>query len=451
MASRPDSSGWHDGLLPGSSRSLELSLRYVRGELSTLHRLRFELELERDARLRQEVDELLRVMRLLETDRDATGESPRKDSRGPELLEQIPEAAWTPAPRRPPSRRSRQPLVGIVVLLLAIGGLLGARALDLLPDFTRPLRDPGLASSPVDPRVALDLAHAWLLEAQGEDGSWSSGSPGEATSGPDSRVGVTGLALLSLAHSGHPAAPAAIERGLGFLLAHQHPESGLLGPSGPGAIYHHSVATLALLEHSRQSGDAALRQSVRLALAHLRERQGRLGEWGSLPRAGRLPDATASLWALRVLTEARADWRGLDHVVSRADRFVEAVDPARHRLDPRGATSRSPLPVTRLLTRSVDLSDPDLREAADRIGERVLASSSLSLHEMYFLTVALSRLERIEGARRQLEHLRQNLVERQVDRGQERGSWESTGFPGSGGRVMATALASLSLSPSPGS
>ena len=69
----------------------------------------------------------------------------------------------------------------------------------------------------------------------------------------------------------------------------------------------------------------------------------------------------------------------------------------------------------------------------------------MDYYRRYFLTSALKKMDE-ESARRGLVALRHDLLSRQDKHGADAGSWKSDDRWGSaGGRIYATALASLSL------
>jgi hypothetical protein len=90
---------------------------------------------------------------------------------------------------------------------------------------------------------------------------------------------------------------------------------------------------------------------------------------------------------------------------------------------------------------------PNRRQAIKEQMQRLAAApgADMDFYRRYFLTAALKQMAE-ESSRRNLATVRQTLIARQVQGGAQAGSWNADDRWGTtGGRIYATAMASLSL------
>jgi hypothetical protein len=129
-------------------------------------------------------------------------------------------------------------------------------------------------------------------------------------------VGVTGLALLAFLGDGNTftrgAHSRAVERGVGFLLDVQDPETGRFGLAKGNYMYGHAIATLALCEAygmaltdppASRVDLSPLAAGVRNAVVFLLQTQAPRGGWGYSAR-DRKSDTSVTAWPLAALASA---------------------------------------------------------------------------------------------------------------------------------------------------
>jgi squalene-hopene/tetraprenyl-beta-curcumene cyclase len=129
----------------------------------------------------------------------------------------------------------------------------------------------GFAAAPAGTATADDLAEMrekalqFLLTTQAENGSWTR---------PDA-VGISGLVVSALLHSGRTVDDPAVAKGLAFLTATQQPSGGIHAPSSRHQNYETCIALLAL---SQANTDGRYNAPIEKAEAFLRGLQWDAGE-----------------------------------------------------------------------------------------------------------------------------------------------------------------------------
>lgn len=298
-------------------------------------------------------------------------------------------------------------------------------------------------------------AVAWLCRTQEPDGSWSTTRWGGSR---NYEVALTGLSLLSLLEAEGPAASertAAADRAVHYLCGRQN-ERGEFGAAFDGAPYNQGMATLALLRAYRAHPDATLRHALDGALGTIAARQLRDGGWGYIGEQTPTANLSITLWQVEALRLAAAlGWDSARVPAARGLRWIAAVAADdgsfgyRQSGDfPEGARTLTAMGAMSLL----DVAEGNLVPAARRAAiqarvQRLSAANQpdLDYYGRYFLSAALKRMAG-DDARRQLDTMQHALAAMQVSQGAERGSWNADDrWSTAGGRVYATALASLSL------
>ncbi len=298
------------------------------------------------------------------------------------------------------------------------------------------------------PEKAQDAAADWFCRAQEDNGSWDA-----AKWGGDRRYDVALTALTTLALLEAPSAPernAAVRKAVAYLLKRQD-ATGLFGPSFDGAPYNHGMATLALLRVLRATGDVRLQEPLDRAVARITARQTREGGWGYWGEVESEPNLSVTWWQTEALKMAETlGWQKVSGPLRRATRWVASLADEtgafgyRRAADtPPSANSLTPMGATMILAGLPPIS-------AERIKALLLEMAAKTpieedYYRTYFLMRALRNMPDEEAGQARLA-LRRELVERQVATAPVRGSWEPDRRWGAvGGRVYATALASLSL------
>ena len=247
------------------------------------------------------------------------------------------------------------------------------------------------------PDDATSVARAldWFCQMQEADGSWSATRwGGEARFQP----ALTALPLLALLSEDQPTPgqTAAMTRAAQSLRQGQA-ENGSFGPAFFGASYNQSLATLALLRAYERQPEASAKPALDAALRVLLANQNAGGGWGYL--GSPQPHPAITLWSVEALQLAVAlGWDDLREPLRDGRRWLAAQTS----LDP---------------------------------------STSADYFRAYFLARALRRGSDTASQQR-LAALRDELRRQQVGDG----SWSPDDQWGrAGGRLYATALASLSL------
>lgn len=305
-------------------------------------------------------------------------------------------------------------------------------------------------AAPVNPgRQAAE----WLVRTQEADGSWST-----ALWGGDKHfeVALTGLSLMTLVGERTPLVKPAIDKAIAYLLRSQR-ENGQFGEVFPGAPYNQGIATLALAKAYEAGKDESLRPALSRAIGAICASQYADGGWGYGKEARPASNLSITLWQLEALRLASTQgWPQVRPHVERGFRWMAGVASDdgsfgyRARGDTPGGASQT---LTAMGAMSfldpahIGLVAPSRRQAIKAQMQRLAASpgSDLDYYRGYFLAAALGKMDE-ESAHRGLTSLRRALVSQQVKRGAEAGSWKADDRWGSaGGRIYATALASLSL------
>lgn len=315
--------------------------------------------------------------------------------------------------------------------------------------------------------TAVKAALQWLADNQERDGRWNvtrygggrelyeAGRDREGA-GARADAGVTGLALLAFAASGHThqdgSQRAAVRRGLDYLLSVQA-ENGSLG--GEARMYEfmycHGMATLALSELAGMTGDERLRRPVARAIAYtLAAQDPSGGGWRYRPReAG---DTSQLGWQVMALKSADlagiavpdTTWRG-------ARRFLDSVSGGSYHglaaYRPGEEFSRSMTAEALACRQFLGLprDSSTAKEAGDSLLGELPGDGQPNLYYWYYGSIAMYQLQG-DYWKRWSEALQRTLLATQRTSGPLAGSWDpNSRWDGYGGRVYSTALATLCL------
>jgi hypothetical protein len=211
------------------------------------------------------------------------------------------------SPMRRPHRHVPSPRIALA--LAAFLGLAGTAAVRA----QAPRADaPGRPAAPVvDAAIHRALEH--LKTSQRPDGAWESGRFGPATS-------VTSLSVMAFLAAGHvPGEPGpyreSIERGIRYVLDHQHPNGVIASRVSNGPMYCHGISTLMLAEvvgmlddgELAEQARAALGRAVRVIVAAQDRKKGKAhaGGWRYQPSSDD-SDLSVTGWQLMALRAARS-------------------------------------------------------------------------------------------------------------------------------------------------
>ncbi len=307
-----------------------------------------------------------------------------------------------------------------------------------------------LQTRPADP---AQQAAAWLCQTQEADGSWSS-----AKWGGDKHfeVALTGLSLMTLLDGTATGSKPASDKAIAYLIRRQQPD-GRFGDLFSGAPYNQGIATLALAKAYETGKSETVRAALDRAVSAILACQYADGGWGYRNEARPASNLSITLWQIEALRLASVQgWPQVKPQVERGLRWMVGVaaDDGSFGYQKSGDT---PGGASQTLTAmgAMSLLDPvhaglvsPVRRLAIKAQMQRLAATpgpNMDYYRRYFLAAALRKMDEAP-AHKGLAALRHDLMAQQVTKGSEAGSWKADDRWGSsGGRIYATAMASLSL------
>lgn len=300
----------------------------------------------------------------------------------------------------------------------------------------------------------VGAATEWLCATQEPDGSWSTARWGGHS---QFEVALTGLSLMALLEVETPSerVRAAISRAMGYLVSRQE-VTGRIGPDFDGAPYNQGIATLALVRAFQLRETESLHGVLDRALRWIEERQHGDGGWGYENTADKASNLSISLWQLEALRLAGgAGWTSAETSVERGLKWMTRMVSDngafgyRKKDDfPEGSQTLTAMGAMSLIDGAHKaLLSPEHSRAVQMQVRKMAAAEGpdMDYYRRYFLAAALRKMGE-ETTAGSLMSIRKGLMARQVEAGSERGSWPADDrWSAAGGRVYATALASLSL------
>jgi len=323
----------------------------------------------------------------------------------------------------------------------------------------------------VESEAAVDNALAWLAAHQNYDGSWNfnakagrcKGKCRHSGSGVQARNGATALGLLPFLGAGNTARSGKYKKtvasGLNFLMKQQRKDGGFTEPQGN--MYSHGLAALALCEaaalevrdkegYSSQdrSGKQKLRKAAQKAIDFIVYSQHSGGGWRYQPRqAG---DTSVVGWQAMALQSGRlAKLTVRQKTMDGITRFLNSVGSGQYGhaygyMSPGARPGTSAIGLLCRMYLGWDRTHPGISNGAEYLHR--MGPSSNNVYYDYYATQVMHHYqgpmwERWNGM------LRDHLVDTQVKRGHEAGSWYFAGDHGSsvGGRLYVTAMATMTL------
>ncbi|MGP0062271.1 MAG: prenyltransferase/squalene oxidase repeat-containing protein [Isosphaeraceae bacterium] len=351
----------------------------------------------------------------------------------------------TSFPRRP-SRNlprlkvARLPTAAIAALIIAV-------------TLTHPPRaGAGEPASPSD--TAIHRALDYLRSTQRPDGAWESGGFGPATS-------VTSLAVMAFLAAGHvPGEPGpyreSIERGIRYVLDHQHPNGVIASNSSNGPMYCHGISTLMLAEVIGMTDDpeiaaqarGALTRAVKLILSAQNRPKGKTqaGGWRYQPTSDD-SDISVTGWQLMALRAAKS--AGCEVPSENIDRAIDylkrcAVKQGGGFAYQPGGSPNNPRTGTGIL--ALEICGEHLTKEAIAGAEYLLKhppqwSSTSFFYEVYYGSLAMFQM----GDKHFLTYYPKLIAILLGHQGKD-GSWLSNdAHDRTGGRNYCTAMAVLAL------
>jgi prenyltransferase beta subunit len=296
---------------------------------------------------------------------------------------------------------------------------------------------------------------AWLCRTQESDGSWNTARWGGSKQFEVALTGLSLMAILGEVETPAGARRAGIDRAVEYLLGLQD-EHGEFGTAFDAAPYNQGIATLALLHAYRAQKSDRVKAAIDRALAAICRRQHPDGGWGYRQEATPASNLPITLWQIEALRLAAASgWSDLRAPIGRSSRWIASVADEdgtfgyRQKRDfPEGSPTLTAMGAMSVLAGAKGVPIPPARRQAIKAQVEQLAAApveTLDYYRRYFLAAALVRLDE-ESARERLSTMRRELAGRQVRQGPDRGSWRADDrWSSAGGRVYATAMASLSM------
>jgi hypothetical protein len=315
--------------------------------------------------------------------------------------------------------------------------------------------------------AAVKAALRWLTAAQSADGRWDAlkyGSGRETKTDGHARDGagtqadtaITGLALLAFLASGHThrEGPYAenVYRGLRFLLENQAADGNLGGRATTFEfMYCHGISTFALSEAWGMSGDDALREPLRRALAYtIAAQDPNTGGWRYRP--GDPGDTSQLGWQFMALKSA--DLAGLPMPENARNGIIKFLGSVSAGQQGGLASYRPQERYTRTMTAEaiacwqllgMRRDHPAGREAGDYLLTQLPGQGEPNVYYWYYATLTMYQLGGIHWTRWN-DALRSTLVSSQRTDGALAGSWDPDSvWGGYGGRIFSTSLSTLCL------
>jgi len=337
----------------------------------------------------------------------------------------------------------------------------------------RPRAEPGETGGTAESETAVDRGLTWLARQQADDGHWAldRGYPDPGSLRTD--TGATALALLCFLGAGQTTTrgqhASQVAKGVDWLLSVQKrggEQSGDFYDSqqeGENAsFYAHAQATMALAELLVLEPSPRLQQAVEAGLGYIHAAQHpRTGGWKY--RAGSEGDLSVFGWQLLALQTGRmAGLQPPPGVLERASGFLDLVqleNGARYRYEPSSRSDTAAMTAEGLLCRQYlgwPADHPALREGVRHLLEEPRRprwqAGRRNVYQWYYTAQMLHNLQGDEW-RVWEEELRRELVQNQVKSGKTTvGSWNPRQPPGhpdenadKGGRLYLTCLSLLCL------
>ena len=298
---------------------------------------------------------------------------------------------------------------------------------------------------------AIAAALEWLSRNQEADGHWDTK---KHEGGGNYDTASAGLALLcyygwGISHNKPGKFQGNAKKAIDWLVSQQK-ENGDL--RGGGRMYCHGIAAIALCEAYGVSKDPKLKEPAEKAIKLILASQDpNKGGWRYNPTPGD-SDTSVTGWQYMALHSARMAGIEVDEsVFVNARRWFEHAGGGRHG-GLYGYTgpekNKHAMIATGMFCRQLDLvppTDPRMPESAQALKMRPVNVKSPDLYYLYYGTLSLYQHQGPIWVDWN-ERIKETLTTLQKKTGPLSGSWDkSSAHAASGGRVVSTALATLSL------
>jgi hypothetical protein len=313
--------------------------------------------------------------------------------------------------------------------------------------------------APADPTIeALQAGRQWLLEHQQASGGWDAVTLDGRAEYTEALNGLAIMAIINAGENRSTEALTCLHRAADYLRDRQTP-AGLISRNANAAMYNHGIATLALLEIDRLTGDWRLGEPIDKALATICSRQSPAGGWGYRDDPSSPPNTAITAWQVKALLQARAQGRDVPVAVLRKalNWMVGTVGPQGYfgYEGPQPKTEAAAAALTLMgahclfAARDTDLMNDPRLEASVKTAVRQLAHQAAGdYHQAYFMASVITQLGD-PNAVADAHSIRQTLLARQIRSGTEAGAWQTADdrWGTTGGKLYSTAMAMLTLAP----
>jgi hypothetical protein len=295
----------------------------------------------------------------------------------------------------------------------------------------------------------------WLSKNQEPDGRWSSARH-DGEEGHD--IGVTALALLcyfgwDATHVKEGPYRQNVKKAVDWIVAKAGKDGNLTGGARRG-MYDQGIATIALAEAYAMTRDPQLLEPMKKAVDYvLRAQNRKLGGWRYQIDSIDC-DMSVAGWEIMALTSARmAGLRVPGEAFDGMRRWLERASCGRH-----GGKFRYQKNILSGETRTMTAEGmfcrqllgtprerPSMAEGAEYLLSSLPRTSKVNYYYWYYATLAMFQ----HGGKdwdTWNRHMKKTLLELQVAKGKDTGSWPiNSEYGKNGGRVMTTAMSILSL------
>jgi hypothetical protein len=334
-----------------------------------------------------------------------------------------------------------------------------------------------------DVRKAVERALYWLSEHQDDDGKWDADGfmkhdpANDRTDGPGGKfhdVGVTALALLAFLEAGHTSSKGPyrepVGRGLDYLIRSLDKDGCFGSRATQHFMYNTALATRAMCEAFRLTGNAKYRRHAQHAANFLAKARNPYMAWRYEPRGGENDTSVTVICVKAMWAAKRAGLQVDPGIWSGARQWIDKMtDPDFGQVGynlPGGSPARmegmqdkfppertQAMTAAGLVVRVLSGEEPGrsgMIRKGTRLCQQVLPRWDMNAGtiDMYYWNLGTTAMFEVGGAdwARWKLTLRHALVPSQHTRGSREGSWDPVGaWGGVGGRVYATAINTLSL------
>ena len=302
---------------------------------------------------------------------------------------------------------------------------------------------------------AIGRALEWLARNQEPDGRWDIKKHGGNGSYETAGVGFALLCFYGwdVSHVKPGKFQGTVKKALKWLVAQQQPNGDLSSSAaGNGRMYAHGIASIALCEAYGLTKDPALKEPAERAIKLIVAAQDPTkGGWRYSPKPSD-SDTSVTGWQYMALHSARmAGIEVKESVFDGARRWLDHAGGGRHGgiygyTGPQN--NNQVMTATGMFCRQLDLvppTDPRMPESAQALKMRPINVTNPAYYYLYYGTLALYQHQGPVWMAWN-ERMKETLPNLQKKNGAESGSWDKgAGHAASGGRVVSTTLATLSL------